>query len=145
MNYLKIPRGSYDRLLDRDPKLILMDICDFITYQRNRGGSSATVSTYVAGINKIFVVTDVTILNWKKIKGFMGEHEKFAEDRPYTHSEIAALLAHSSIRNRCMIFLIASAGLRIGALPILRIKDLEPNDEYNIFRISIYAKSKKSS
>jgi integrase len=44
-----------------------------------------------------------------------------------------------------MIFLMASAGLRIGALPILRIKDLEPNDKYNIFRISVYAKSKKSS
>lgn len=75
----------------------------------------------------------------------MGEHEKIAEDRPYTHSEIAALMEHSSIRNRSMILLMASAGLRIGALPILRIKDLEPNDQYNIFRITVYAKSKKSS
>jgi hypothetical protein len=28
------------------------------------------------------------ILNMKKIRAFMGEHEKVAEDRPYTHSEI---------------------------------------------------------
>lgn len=100
MDFLKIPRGSYDRLLDKDPKLIQMDICEFITYQRKRGGSSATVSTYVAGINKFYVINDVTTLNWKKIKSFMGEHEKIAEDRPYTHSEIAALMEHSSIRNR---------------------------------------------
>jgi integrase len=145
MDYLKIPSGSYDRLLDKDPKVIQMDICDFITYLRRRGNSSATVSTYVGGIAKFYVINDVTTLNWKKIKSFMGEHEKVAEDRPYTHSEVQKLLSHSSVRNRAIILLMSSAGLRIGALPILRIRDLEPNDQYNIFRISAYAKSKKSS
>jgi hypothetical protein len=42
----------------------------------------------------------------------MGEHEKVAEDRPYTHSEIQKLLDHSSVRNRAMILLMSSAGLR---------------------------------
>ena len=35
----------------------------------------------------------------------MGEHEKIAEDGPYTHSEIQRLLVHSSVRNRVMILL----------------------------------------
>jgi integrase len=144
MDYLKIPSGSYDRLLDKDPKLIQMDICDFITYLRKRGNSSATVSTYVAGIAKFYLINDVTTLNWKKIKSFMGEHEKVAEDRPYTHSEIQRLLVHSSVRNRAMILLMSSAGLRIGALSILRIKDLEPNDRHSIYKVNVYAKSKRS-
>ena len=75
----------------------------------------------------------------------MGEHVKVAEDRPYTHSEIQKLLDHSSVRNRAMILLMSSAGLRVGALPILRLKDLEPIDKYNIWKVNVYAKSKKSA
>ena len=124
-----------------------MDICDFITHLRRHGNSSATVATYTAALNKFFVINDVTSLNWKKIKSFMGENEKAAEDRPYTHSEIQTLLQHSSLRNRAMILLMASAGLRVGALSLLRIKDLESidMDDLKIYKVNVYAKSKKSS
>jgi site-specific recombinase XerD len=147
MSYLKLPPGAYDKLLDKDPKTIQMDICDFITYLRKRGNSSATVAGYTAALNKFYVINDVTTLNWKKIKSFMGEHEKAAEDRPYTHSEIQTLLQHSSLRNRAMIMLMSSAGVRVGALPILRIRDLVPVeiDGLKFYKIIVYAKSKKFS
>lgn len=35
--------------------------------------------------------------------------------------------------------------MRIGAIPPLRIKDLEPIEEYSIYKITVYAKSKRSS
>ena len=38
-----------------------------------------------------------------------------------------------------------SAGLRIGAIPGLRVKDLVPIDKHAIYRLNLYAKSKKSS
>jgi site-specific recombinase XerD len=147
MSYLKLPSNEYDKLLDKDPKTIQMDICDFITYLRKRGNSSATVATYTAALNKFYVINDVTTLNWKKIKSSQGEHEKTAEDRPYTHSEIQTLLQHSSLRNRAMIMLMCSAGLRCGALPLLRIRDLVPVevDGLKFYKIIVYAKSKKSS
>jgi integrase len=147
MSYLKLPPGAYDRLLDKDTKLIQMDICDFITHLRRRGNSSATVATYTAALNRFYVINDVTTLNWKKIKSYFAEHEKTAEDRPYTHSEIQTLLQHSSLRNRAMILLMASAGLRVGALPLLRIKDLKSidTDGLKIYKVNVYAKSKKSS
>ncbi|MFZ0649048.1 MAG: hypothetical protein WAM27_12595, partial [Nitrososphaeraceae archaeon] len=34
--------------------------------------------------------------------------------------------------------------IRLGAFPYLRVKDLEPIDKYNIFKIWVYAKSKQS-
>ena len=77
------------------------------------------------------------ILNWKKIKSFMGEHEKIAEDRPYTHSEIQMIVTRASLRNKAIILLMSSAGLRVGAIPSLRIKDIEPIDKYNIYKIII--------
>ena len=147
MSYLKLPPGAYNRLLDKDPKHIQMDICDFITHLRKRGKSSATVATYTAALNKFYVINDVTTLNWKKIKSFMGEHEKTAEDRPYTHSEIQILLQHSSLRDRAMIMCMCHGALRAGALALLRIRDLIPIevDGLKLYKIVVYAKSKKSS
>lgn len=74
----------------------------------------------------------------------MGEHEKTVEDRPYTHSEIQTLIQHTIPRNKAIILIMCSGGLRIGAISILRVKDLEPIDKYNIYKISVYTKSRKS-
>ena len=142
MDYLHLPHDAYDKLLEKDPKHIQMDICDFVTYLRKRGNASASVSVYVATV-KFYAMNDI-ILNWKKIRSFMGEHEKTVEDRPYTHSEIQTLIQHASPRNKAMILLMSSAGLRIGAISTLKIKDLEPIDKYNIYKISVYSRSRKS-
>lgn len=99
MDYLHLPHDAYDKLLEKDPKHIQMDICDFVTYLRKRGNASASVSVYVAAVNKFYAMNDI-ILNWKKIRSFMGEHEKTVEDRPYTHSEIQTLIQHASPRKK---------------------------------------------
>ena len=142
MDYLKIDRHQYQKLLEKDPKLIQMDICDFILYLK-KDRSYAAISVYVGAINKFYAMNDVN-LNWKKIRSFMGEHEKVAEDRPYTHSEIQTLIQNTSRRNRAIILCMASSGPRVGAIPLVRIKDLEPIDKYNIYKITYYPHSKKS-
>ena len=144
MSYLQIPLDAYDRLLEKDPKIIQMDICDFIKSLKKQQLSSATVSLYVGALRKFFDMNDVTSLNWKKITSFQGEHEKIAEDRPYTHNEIHILTQKTTQRNRAIILLMASSGCRLGAIPHIRIKDLEPNDNYNIYKITYYPSSKQS-
>jgi hypothetical protein len=39
--------------------------------------------------------------------------------------------------------LLASSGVRVGAIPGFRIKDLEPIDKYNLYKINVYKKSNK--
>jgi hypothetical protein len=34
MGYLRLSLQAYDKLLDKDPKFIQMDICDFITFMK---------------------------------------------------------------------------------------------------------------
>jgi site-specific recombinase XerD len=143
MGYLRLPLQAYDRLLDKGPKSIQMDICDFITFMR-KGHSSATVTLYVAALNKFFAMNDLTTLNWKKIHNFEGEKEKQTEDRPYTHSEIHTLIDNASLRDKSIILLMSSAGLRVGAVPGLRVKDLEPVDKYKLYKVRVYSKSVKS-
>jgi integrase len=131
MSYLRLPDDAYDSLLDKEPKLIQMDICDFITHLRKSGRSPGTVSSYIPALRKFYDMNDIE-LHWRKIHNFEGEMEKRTDDRPYTHSEIQLLLDRTIIRNRCIILLMASAGLRMGAIPALRVKDLESIDKYSI-------------
>jgi integrase len=70
---------------------------------------------------------------------------KSQKTRPYTHSEIQTLIAHTTPRNRAIILLMSSAGLRLGAIPLLRIRDIIPLDKYKIYKINVYAKSRKSA
>ncbi len=42
-------------------------------------------------------------------------------DKPYTHEQIAKLLEFADIRTKVMILLMCSSGMRIGALPTLKI------------------------
>jgi integrase len=142
MDYLRLPHDQYDKLLEKDPKLIQMDICDYTVFLKKKF-SPATVASYIAAVAKFYAMNDITTLNWKKIHSFQPEHEKVAEDRPYNHSEIKMLIEKTTQRNRAIILLMSSAGLRVGAIPHLRIRDLEPNDNYQIYRINAYAKSRQ--
>ena len=145
MSYLRLPPKAYDRLLAKDPKTIQMDICDYITYLKKSGiVAPSSLRVYLAALRKFYVMNDVTQLNWAKIHSFLGENEKQTEDRPYTHSEIQMLLEKTTSRNRCIILLMCSAGLRVGAIASLRIRDIEPIDKYQIYKVNVYATSRKS-
>jgi integrase len=144
MDYLKLGHEEYDRLLDKDTKLIQMDICDYITYLRNSTTlSSGSISTYISAVRKFYTMNDITTLNWEKIHSFEPEREKKVEDRPYTHDEIKTLIENTSSRNRSIILLMSSSAPRVGALSLIRIRDLEPIDNYGIYKITYYPQSKK--
>jgi len=83
---------------------------------------------------------DDVVLNWKKIKKFINsektENETNGRDRAYTHEEIQRILEFSEQRIRTAFFILASTGMRIGALHSLRINDLEKIG--NIYKITVY-------
>jgi integrase len=77
------------------------------------------------------------ILNWKKIKKFIKsertENSISGKDRPYTHSEIQKILEFSDQRLKTAFLVLASTGIRIGALQSIKISDLERmGDSYKI-------------
>jgi integrase len=101
-----------------------------------------SIAVYVAAIRKFLDMNDIISLNWKKIHSFEPEPEQRYEDRPYTHQEIAALLSKALPRDRAIILLMASSGIRVGAIAYpLQLRDLQPIDKYNIYKLTIYRKS----
>jgi integrase len=105
--------------------------------------SPASVATYTTGLTHFFEMNDVS-LNWKKLKKFKAKFRTVTEDRPYNTEEIGKLIANTSFRNKAMILLMASSGMRRGALCGLRIKDMQKIDSYNIFMFTVYHKETES-
>jgi hypothetical protein len=68
MDFIQLGRNELDGLLERDPKLIQMDIIRFITHMKNKNNGSSTISAYVSGLNKFLTMNDVISLNWKRSK-----------------------------------------------------------------------------
>ena len=118
-------------------------IRDYIIYLReDRKLSPSTIMSYTSAIAHFYVMNDVTI-NWKKLKKFKGKYRSVVEDVPYTRRQIKSLIDRAALRERCMILLMASAGLRRGALPGLRLKDLTRIDKYDLYKITVYKKEQE--
>jgi integrase len=86
-------------------------------------------------IKKFYEMNDI-VLNWKKVAAYLGEMKRVSRDRAYTHDEIKILVDAADFRFKAVILLLASSGMRIGAIPGLRFSDL--NKVGNIYKVTVY-------
>ncbi len=66
----------------------------------------------------------------------MPEQVKLKKDRGYRDYEILKLLELANERTRALVLLLASTGMRIGAIPLLRVEHLEAKGD--IYKITVY-------
>ena len=85
------------------------------------------------------------ILNWKKIKKFINSektgNETNGRDRGYTHEEIKKVLDFSEQRIKTAFLILASTGMRVGALRSLKVRDLEKIND--IYKVIVYSGDKE--
>lgn len=80
----------------------------------------------------------------EKIYGSVGEYErKYDNPAPYTHEEIAKLLAVADVKYRALILLMVSSGIRVGAVPGLKRVHLEEMKGYDIYKIHVYKRARE--
>lgn len=126
MKYLHIT--DYEELIINDIKVIQKNIIDFLIYCKEiHKLSPATIHSYLAAIKRFYDMNDV-VLNWKKIKAYQGEFYRVVDDEAYTHEQIQLLVDNASMRDKAIILLMASTGIRVGAIPKMTLKDLIPID-----------------
>jgi integrase len=133
-------------LLQNDNKAIERQLIDYIRSMRNNTPYPISYSLRqlrFSAVKKFYVMNDVT-LNWRKISMYLGENIKVIKDRAYSTSEIQRLLSCcSEERMRAVVLLLASTGMRVGALPSLKMKHITKIDEYNIYQITLYENTKE--
>lgn len=55
----------------------------------------------------------------------MPERRKVKVDRSYTYEEIGKMLEVADERMRAVILILASTGIRVGALPFIKLRNLK--------------------
>jgi integrase len=81
-------------------------------------------------------MNDVIAINWGKISKVLPEFRKVANDRPYSLAEISRLLEKDDHRGRIIILLMASSGMREGAIHSIKLSDIETLQD--IYKITAY-------
>jgi len=101
-----------------------------------------TLHTYYAAIKHFYVKNEVQ-LNWDNIGDSVGTYSNIKSnlDMPYTYEEIHRILDKCDERQRVIILLLASTGMRRGAVSELKIGDLKYIEQYGI--VDELAKMKK--
>jgi integrase len=117
------------------------EMSDFIiNYLVNKKISRQYKIVIFSAIKHSCEMNDV-ILNWKKLKKFVKSDKTKnsinGKDRGYEDTEIQKILEFSDQRLKTAFLLLASTGIRIGALQLIKIGDLEPID--NLYKITIYS------
>jgi integrase len=141
MTYLKAgphtpTMEDYEALIKDDPSLIQSYIIDYLIYLREeRKLAPNSIKSYLAGVKRFYDMNDITI-NWKRVWMYQGESYKVVDDTAYSAEQIKLMVDNADMRDKAIILLLASTGMRGGALPKLKLKDLTPID--NLYKIRVY-------
>jgi site-specific recombinase XerC len=140
---ITVRNDNLQALIDTKSSVIESKIISHIEYLKVKELKYWSIQVYCAAILHFFEMNDV-VLNAKKIKRFLPADEgHYQGDRPYSTNEIELLLSRCDIRSRLIILLMTSTGMRIGALPGLRLSDIKRMDEFGLYLVYVYIQSKK--
>ena len=89
-----------------------------------KGKGYSAIHNYTAAVLAFYKINDI-VLNVTKINKFIPAQKKVKKDRAYTHEEISKLLEIADERMSVIILLMASSGIRVGALSLLRLRNLD--------------------
>ncbi|MDF2736689.1 MAG: site-specific recombinase XerD [Nitrososphaeraceae archaeon] len=132
---------NFDSLLEIDKEKTFEMIEDYITFNRKeKQRSSSRINGIICSIRLFYSVNRYDELNWYILARFKGkERRKMVDDRAYTREEIKKMLEYSDIRMKVAILVMLSSGVRVDGLVSIRLKDLDYNEQYKLYKIRIYS------
>jgi integrase len=132
-------------LLDFSMKVIKQILVDYILYLRDvKNLSRASIKVYLSAILHFFQINnDEFTLTIRNFKIYMPPDEAVQEDRPYTRDEIVQILNEcgGDLRNRLIILLLSSTGMRMGAIHSLKVGHLTEIEfkKSILYKVDVYA------
>jgi site-specific recombinase XerD len=110
-------------------------IIKYIMFLREKELATSSINTMLYAIYHFYDMNDI-VLNKKKINSFKGESTRKVTDRAYNYEEIQKILNVSDLRMKVIVLLMASAGLRVGAITSLKLRNLEKVE--SCYKVTVY-------
>lgn len=131
-------------LENKDPRYIEGMIIRYIKTLSENNLKHETIHNKIAPILHFYEINDV-ILNKRKIRSFNVGDRSMREDEAYTHDQIRMILAKCDVRSTVIVLLMASAGIRIGAIPRIKLKHLNEIQDLTNIILSVALKPVRQS
>ena len=128
--------GEDELFYQNNPRLIEAKIIEFVLLLKDQNKSYAAILNYLNAVKGFYKINDI-ILNVNKISKFLPEQMRVNKDRAYTHEEISKMLNIADERMSVIIFLLASTGIRLGAISSIKLHDLRDS------KLTIYENTKE--
>jgi integrase/recombinase XerD len=131
--------GDTDPFFQNDPRTIEQKIIGFIIKLKQNGKGYFSIHNHISPVLLFYKINDI-VLNVPKIKRYFPSKKRANKDRAYTHDEIHRLLDISDERMRAVILILTSSGMRVGAVPLLRLRNLQKVSRYDqhFYKIIVY-------
>jgi len=130
-----------------DTKSIEQNVIDYLLSLRQKDYSHHHLKAALTALNHFYMINDF-MLNRRKIGRFAmpSSDKKIRRSRKtnagYSTEQIHRVLEYCDERTRAMILLYSSTGMRLAALPEIKIGDLElldrPDDGFQLYQITVY-------
>ena len=153
LSYYKITDLSgIEPLKEYSPKLIRQMVLDYVLYLRDkkpgRKLSRSSIKNYCAALSRFFytIRDDDTRLNWAKIRDEFPPDERIRRDRDYKVEEIQKMISDGCAgrrREKAIILLLTSTGMRIGGIHTLKYIDLTSKltPQGKVYQVEVYSAS----
>ena len=141
--YLQFP-GAIKIIAYSNPRKIEDHIISFVISMKEQSKSYSAIHNYISAVIKFYTINDV-VLNSSKIYRFMPDNRKSNKDKAYDPEDILKLVDTADQRMKAVILLLSSTGMRIGAIPGLRLRNLEriEIENFSIYKITVYENDKE--
>lgn len=126
-----------DDLLKLDKQGMEDSLMDFIATQKAEGVGAGLIRVRLAAIKKFYKRNRVS-LQWDLILETVGKTKKLKKDRAYSREEIKQALDIANHREKVMVLIPASSGVRRGGMLGLRKRNLESIERFNIYKLTVY-------
>jgi integrase len=117
-------------------------LIDYIINLRDRNLSHNYIKARLSPVVTFLEMNDIFV-NKKKIARFYGEQKKTVKDYAYTHEDIQTMLSMASLRQKVIILIYSSTGIRKSAILDLKLKHLQKIKEFNLYKLTVYENSKE--
>jgi integrase len=134
--FSKVKKYS-DLLFENDGKKCEVNMIQYVQSLNKDNASNAKKNAYLAVLKHFYSINDMDDINWWKVKKNVKRSDKKRSQRMYSRDELYRIVKAIPLRLKVIVLLMATAGLRAGAIPELKIKDLKMVE--NTFLIIVYA------
>lgn len=117
---------TYSELLfGNDAKKCEVNLITYIQHLNKINASNAKKKAYYSVLKHFYSINDIDDINWWKVRKNIKRSDKKRVQRMYNRDELYRIVSAVPLRLKVIVLLMATAGLRAGAIPDLRLKHLK--------------------